>query len=167
MEFRAAVLADLPRIRQMYRRIVADMDQKGIGIWNEYYPFAYFEEDIQKGELFLLLEGEQLCGAFVLTGQADGQSAVEWADPAAKALYLDRLGIDPGCSGQGIGGQALVFAMDLAREKGAAWLRLFVVDRNRPARRLYRKTGFSQVPGVFEEDGGGCILHEYGYEIRL
>ena len=121
MEFRAAVLADLPRIRQMYRRIVADMDQKGIGIWNEYYPFAYFEEDIQKGELFLLLEGEQLCGAFVLTGQADGQSAVEWADPAAKALYLDRLGIDPGCSGQGIGGQALVFAMDLAREKGAAW----------------------------------------------
>ena len=106
----------------------------------------------------MLLEGEQLCGAFVLTGQADGQSAVEWADPAAKALYLDRLGIDPGCSGQGIGGQALVFAMDLAREKGAAWLRLFVVDRNRPARRLYRKTGFSQVPGVFEEDGGGCIL---------
>ena len=52
----------------------------------------------------MLLEGEQLCGAFVLTGQADGQSAVEWADPAAKALYLDRLGIDPGCSGQGIGG---------------------------------------------------------------
>lgn len=167
MDIRTAVQEDLPEILPLYRRIVADMKQKGIDIWNEYYPFEYLPEDIEDRRLYLLLAEGRICGAFALTAENDGESAADWTDPAAKAFYLDRLGVDPAFAGRGIGHEALRRAMDLAAKAGADWLRLFVVDRNRPAIRLYQKAGLSQVPGVYEEDGGNCVLREYGYEICL
>lgn len=72
MEIRIAVRQDLPQILSLYRRIVADMDKKGIDIWNEYYPFEYFGEDIENGGLYLLTQDGAILGAFALTAENDG-----------------------------------------------------------------------------------------------
>nr|WP_246615500.1 hypothetical protein [Clostridium thailandense] len=51
--------------------------------------------------------------------------------------------------------------------KQAKYLRLFVVDINKPAINVYLKNGFKQVDGIYEEKiDDGLILREYGFEIE-
>ena len=55
--------------------------------------------------------------------------------------------------------------MDL--RKDAKYLRLFVVDINKPAINLYLKNGFKRVDGIYEERIGDSVLREYGFEIEI
>jgi ribosomal protein S18 acetylase RimI-like enzyme len=56
----------------------------------------------------------------------------------------------------------------LAKEKSAEYLRLFVVDRNEPAIRLYRKNGWNLAGGIYEEViDEGLVLREYGFETAV
>ena len=58
MNIRLARPEDLPRLNEMFTAIVVDMDRTGVPIWNEYYPFDYFEEDIENGVMTIRpLEG--------------------------------------------------------------------------------------------------------------
>ena len=52
-------------------------------------------------------------------------------------------------------------------KKNAEYLRLFVVDINEPAVHLYRKNGFAQAEGIYEEKFDDFVLREYGFEKRL
>jgi len=50
----------------------------------------------------------------------------------------------------------------------AKYLRLFVVDINKPAIKVYLKNGFRQVDGLYEERvDAELILREYGFEIKV
>ena len=61
----------------------------------------------------------------------------------------------------------LAEARELAGALGAEYLRLFVVDINEPAIRLYGKKGFIKAAGIYEEGfDDGFTLHEYGYKIK-
>ena len=68
---------------------------------------------------------------------------------------------------QGIAGLMLKNAMELAKLKNAKYLRLFVVDINKPAINLYIKNGFKQVDGIYEEKIEDFVLYEYGFEIEI
>jgi ribosomal protein S18 acetylase RimI-like enzyme len=62
----------------------------------------------------------------------------------------------------------LAKAREVAKTLGAEYLRLFVVDINEPAIRLYTKNGFTKAMGVYDEViDDDLVLHEYGYEIPL
>ncbi|MDD3193767.1 MAG: GNAT family N-acetyltransferase [Oscillospiraceae bacterium] len=168
MEFRLAQEKDLPQIEKTYRELIVQMEKDGIDIWDEVYPCAFFKEDVGAGALWILTEGEQVAAAFALLETNSGADAVEWEDPSAKAMYLDRLGVGVAFARQGLGGRMLRQAAALAKEKGASWLRLFVVDRNEPAISLYRKAGFQQAKGVYEERiDDELTLLEYGFEQKL
>ncbi len=57
---------------------------------------------------------------------------------------------------------------ETAKSFGMEYLRLFVVDINKPAIQLYVKNGFRKVEGVYEEVfEDGFVLREYGYEIKV
>ena len=59
-------------------------------------------------------------------------------------------------------------AKNIARSKGFDRLRLFVVDINIPAVKLYEKNGFIRAAGIYEEVfDDGFLLREYGYEIEV
>lgn len=48
------------------------------------------------------------------------------------------------------------------------YLRLFAIDINKPAIRLYVKNGFKKAEGIYDEVfDDGFVLHEYGYEIKV
>lgn len=57
--------------------------------------------------------------------------------------------------------------MDLVKEQGYKYLRLFVVDINKPAINLYLNNGFNQVDGIYEEKIEDFVLREYGFEIEI
>lgn len=166
MEFRRAVEGDLPQLTAVYRQIIAHMERQGICIWDEVYPCSFFGEDIAQNRLYLLAEGAEILAAFALCTSNDGAGEITWGGGQEKALYLDRLGVNAAHRGKGLGAAALRYAALLAGEMGAKYLRLFVVDCNEPAIRLYQKSGFRQAEGVYDEViEDDLVLHEFGFEI--
>ena len=96
------------------------------------------------------------------------RSSLPWEDKTAPARYVYRLGVAVEFGGQGLGKQSLEKIGELAKSQGAKYLRLFVAHENQPAIGLYRKMGFSQLPGEFGEFFlNGARLFEYAFEKRL
>lgn len=167
MEVRLAKREDLPQLRAVYGEIIRRMEAGGIRIWDEIYPCEFFARDIEDNCLYVLAEAEVIVSGFALCGMNPGADRVKWKSGSARALYLDRFGVNADYQGKGLGSRTLREAAALAGELGAEYLRLFVVDVNEPAIRLYEKNGFQRAEGIFNEDiGGGTVLHEYGYEIQ-
>lgn len=168
MTFRLANMQDLPQLQSMYQEITRDMYEKGIDIWDEIYPCTFFADDIRQNSLYVLCDGETIAAAFVLCDCNPGSEAVVWQHKSGKAVYLDRFGVNVRYMRKGIGSMMLQKAAETARQLGAANLRLFVVDINTPAIKLYEKNGFARAAGSYDEViDDTCLLHEYGYEKAL
>lgn len=168
MDFRQAVMQDLPQLKDMYKRIIKDMNEQNIQIWDDIYPCEFFEDDIKNNQLYILLNNGEIVSAFVLSDTNSGETAVEWNNNHAKAVYIDRLGVNVKYSKKGIGSQMLDKAKEIAKTLNAEYLRLFVVDINIPAIQLYTKKEFIKVNGVYNEIfDDGFVLDEHGYEIKL
>lgn len=168
MDFRLAVMQDLPQIQAMYSDIVRPMAENGIDIWDEIYPCAFFEEDIRRGRLYGLWSEGELMSAFALCERNSGEASIRWKHDGGMALYLDRFGVNARYLRRGIGSLMLERAKQAAKEAGAAYLRLFVVDINEPAIRLYARNGFVKADGIYDEAvDGGLVLREYGFETAL
>ncbi|MBD9189972.1 MAG: GNAT family N-acetyltransferase [Catenibacterium mitsuokai] len=168
MDFRQAVMQDLPQLKDMYKRIIKDMNEQNIQIWDDIYPCEFFEDDIKNNQLYILLNNGEIVSAFVLSDTNSGETAVEWNNNHAKAVYIDRLGVNVKYSKKGIGSLMLDKAKEIAKTLNAEYLRLFVVDINIPAIQLYNKKEFIKVNGVYNEIfDDGFVLHEHGYEIKL
>ena len=168
LRVRRAEPSDLPAAKEMYAALVARMDQEGWGVWDETYPRDFVEKDIERDQFYLLLEGNRLVGAFALPAHDNGEGDVPWQEPSAPARYLYRFGIAVEYGGRGLGRLALERIGELARGLGAGYLRLYVAHENEPAIALYRKAGFSQLPGEFGEVlEDGTRLFEYAFEKRL
>ena len=168
MDFRQAVMQDLPQLKDMYKRIIKDMNEQNIQIWDDIYPCEFFEDDIKNNQLYILLNNGEIVSAFVLSDTNSGETAVEWNDNHAKAVYIDRLGVNIKYLKKGLGSLMLDKAKEIAKTLNAEYLRLFVVDINIPAIQLYNKKEFIKVNGVYNEIfDDGFVLHEHGYEIKL
>ena len=57
-------------------------------------------------------------------------------------------------------------ARKIAEEKGAEYLRLFVMDNKKPDTDLYIKNGFQKADGIYDEITDDIVLHELGFEIE-
>ena len=161
-------MQDLPKIKSIYKKITEKMKREQIPIWDDIYPCEFFEADIRKGRLYLLLDHDEIVSAFALCDTSSGGKFIEWQDNQSRALYVDRFGVNVDYAGMGIGSLMLERAKETAKHFGAEYLRLFVVDINEPAIQLYIKNGFIRAAGVYDaviEDG--LILHEYGFELAL
>lgn len=168
MEFRLAILADLPQLKKVYKDIIQEMNKQNIEIWDEIYPCEFFEEDIKKRQLYVLVDKDEIVSAFALTKTNIGAISVEWINESDKVYYLDRLGVNKEYSNKGIDSYMLNKAKDISRNLGAEYLRLFVVDINKPAINLYIKNGFNKAKGIYEKKfDNGFVLYEFGYEIKL
>ncbi len=168
MKLRLATMNDLSQIKAMYEKIVDSMYKDNIRIWDEIYPCEFLHDDIETGRLYVLEENDGIASAFALCDSHVGANCMKWERALDKALYIDRLGVNVNCTRKGIGSKMLAEAIALAREKGANYLRLFVVDTNEPATNLYMKNGFERVEGIYDELlDDGYVLHEVGFEMHL
>ena len=169
MNLRLANISDLSKLKAVYGNIIDNMNRNNISIWDDIYPCALFSDDIENNRLYLLVdEHDTIVAAFALCESNAGEDYVKWENAHGKALYLDRLGVNVDYSRQGIGSMMLKHAIMLTKQKNVKYLRLFVVDINKPAINLYLKNGFRQVDGIYEEKvDDDIILHEFGFEIEV
>ncbi|NFO14098.1 GNAT family N-acetyltransferase [Clostridium botulinum] len=165
MDLRLANINDLSKLKVVYGNIIDNMNKNNIEIWDEIYPCEFFLNDIEKNRLYVLTDGDEIVAVFVLCESNDGENNLKWKNAKEKALYIDRLGVNVNYLRQGIGGIIIKNAIEIAKGKNAKYLRLFVVDINKPAINLYLKNGFKQVDGIYEERiDDNFILREYGFE---
>ncbi len=168
MNFRLAIMQDLPQLKAVYKDIIHNMNNNQVQIWDDTYPCEFFGEDIRNNRLYVLLDNDAIISAFVLCDTNQGEKSVEWKDNQHKALYLDRFGVNVNYSRKGIGSLMLKKAKEAAKKLGAEYLRLFVVDINKPAINMYAKNGFIRVNGVYDEViDNDFVLHEYGFEVAV
>jgi ribosomal protein S18 acetylase RimI-like enzyme len=167
MNLRLAKKNDLHQLKKMFEKIIDNMNKNNIQIWDEIYPCEFFQDDIENKRLHIITEDDDIVAAFALCESNDGEDYLQWKNAKEKALYIDRFGVNVKYLRQGIGGLMLKNAMELAKQKNAKYLRLFVVDINKSAINLYLKNGFKQVDGIYEERIDDFVLHEYGFEIEI
>lgn len=164
---RLATIEDLAQIKAIYKEIISSMEERNLHIWDECYPCEVFSDDIAQHRLYVLEEKGEILAAFALCDTPDNIDCIAWEKKDARALYLYRFGVKAKNMRQGIGKQALEAAAVFARELGAEYLRLLVVDTNKPAINFYAKNGYQQAPGLRDEPLGHTVLKEYGFEITL
>lgn len=168
MLFRLATKADLTGIKSVYLRILEDIKDTNLCIWDEEYPISCLSEDIDNECLHLLMDGDEIAGVVAICESAECDEKLQWMDKDAKALYLFRLGVNVNYKGKGIGNMLVQEATKSIKKRGIKYLRLFVVVDNVPAIRLYERNGFKKIDGIFEEHiDEDRILREYGYEIQI
>lgn len=169
MELKLATKEDLPKLKLMFNGVVQNMQNNGIFIWNEYYPFEEFENDIENSSLYIIESAGTIVASFALLDSTDGSECFTWKNKSAKSKYISRIGVNANHLKQGIGSLVLYEAEKLAKENKAKFLRLLVVDCNTPAINLYLKNGYTQVPGIRIEEipEQNKSLVELGFEKQL
>lgn len=106
--------------------------------------------------------------AFALCEDSAGEDHVTWGKSIRQVRYLERLGVNPDYMRSGIGSTALHEAIRLSKEAQAEALRLFVVDINHSAIRLYEKNGFQKATGIYDEViDDDLTFHEFGFEFII
>lgn len=98
--FRQATQQEIPAVFALIMRRVAWMDTVGIRQWNttkydERYPLHYYEQRRQKGELFILEDGNRILCAGALFHDDE-----RWPEPES-AYYLHHLASDVDAKGAG------------------------------------------------------------------
>lgn len=167
MEFRKAFKSDLYQLNRVFSDIVHDLDDRNIHVWDEEYPFCSFPEDVEKGGLYVLYDNDKLVSAFAIYEENISAPYVNWQDNNAKALYVERLGVNTEYYRQGIAEFMMDRASDLVRGAGFEYLRLFVAEINLPAIAFYKKAGFVFADGVYVDEIGGSPLPELGMEKKI
>lgn len=142
--------AKLPAILDVIQQRIEWMDEKGLYQWNKtdymgVYPPEYFLGLIQKGEVFVACEGEQVQGVMALFPEDP-----RWEKPGT-AFYVHHLATALGVSG--LGKEMLQFAETYALEQGKDYLRLDCQQVNLPLNRYYEALGYVHC--------GVCIDGEY------
>ncbi len=168
MIFRLASLQDLPQLKAVYKKIVKNMADNKIQMWDEVYPFEHFEEDIEHKRLYLLAENGEIIAAFAICSSSAEGNSIKWANSTANAVYLNRFGVNVKYLRKGVGRFMLEKAKEVAKSMGAIYLRLLVGKTNVPANNLYIKSGFKKAEGTYvERVDDNFVLNCSGYEIKL
>ncbi len=168
MNVRKAKMSDLSAVKDMYNEVVEDMLKKGISIWDEVFPCDFLEQDIKTNSLYIM---ENACGdivwSFALYKTNNASLSITWIEDKP-AMYLSRLAVNVKYLHQGFALHAIDEARKQTKNNLCEYLRLFVVDSNFPAIKLYQKYGFVRGKGSYIEVVDETLsLLEYGYEIAV
>lgn len=160
MIVRPANEKDIPAVAAIYDRILDEEERRPqpVVCWlRGVYPTEQTARTaLGKGTLYVMEDD----GAIVAAAKIDQEQVPEYADcpwqydaPADKVLVLHTLVVDPLRAGRGYGAAFVDFYEAEARRRGAPYLRMDTNIRNLPARRLYRRLGYTE-PGVV-----GCVFN--------
>jgi len=140
---RRAILADVPAIMDLVRRVVPLMNASGNFQWSADYPNeTVFTEDVRRNHLWVAELDGAVAGVAALTQEQDEEYAQADWDVTEPALVTHRLAVDPAAQGRGV---ALALMAEAERQAVAQGLQVLRVDTNSEnavTQRLFPKLGY-------------------------
>lgn len=164
--FRKANAGDIDAIDLIYERC-HDAEEAGLtttGWVRGIYPVrAVAEAAVERGDMYVaeLTRPDDPCGhPLIVASGVINQIQVnvyldcdwEYKAPDDKVLVLHALAVAPDSRGLGVGSGFVGFYEKMARERGCEVLRIDTNARNKKARRMYARLGYTEtdiVPTVF------------------
>ena len=136
---------EIERVCEILAAVIAHMKDIGFTQWDEGYPRRdILERDIALGELYGAYCDKSLAGFAVLNSRQDSEyEDIPW-QCGDSYLVVHRLQVDPALRGQGIAYDLMIYAEELAKEVGAAAIRLDTRCDNVAAVSLYEKLGYKK-----------------------
>ncbi len=127
----AAVIGDLVRVS--YAKYVERLGREPAPMLEDYAAL------IEAGEVWVLVEGEEVLGVLVMRAAED-------------QLFVDNVAVAPGHQGRGLGRELVAFAEARARRDGLAEVRLYTNEKMHENLTVYRKLGFEETESKLNED---------------
>lgn len=166
MTIRPAILADVPALLNLLKRVVPIMHEAGNFQWDDHYPNAtVFEQDINKNQLWVAVVNDQLAGVAALTEDQEPEYKQVGFDLSQRAVVTHRLAVDPSFQGQGVAAALLQQAEQIALERGIAFLRIDTNSENKVTQKLFPKMGYQYAGEITLSFRPG--LRFLAYEKRL
>lgn len=169
MKFRRAWSEDLPQLKIMFDKIVANMRRNGLNFWNETYPYEEFANDIKRGHLYLVVDEDVIVATLCFDNDIEEPGSLEWEAPNARAVYLNRVGINVNYLNKNVGVLILKYTKLYAMDSGKDYMRLVTAKENAAAINFCKENGFVEVPGerTFSSDTLGQAVVEIGLEYKI
>ena len=140
---RRAILADLPAIVALVRRVVPLMQANGNFQWTADYPNAeVFTNDIARQHLWVAELDGAVAGVAALTQDQDAEyTQADW-DVTQPALVTHRLAVAPAAQGRGVALALMAQAEKQAVAQSLQVLRVDTNSENAATQRLFPKLGY-------------------------
>lgn len=151
MIIRKADLKDIKNSYAVYSNVLKSEEEgfSSIGWIRGVYPTQNTViEAVNAGDFFVCEEdGKILACARINQIQVPDYANADWefkniADD--KIMVLHTLAVDPGAAGKGIGTKFVKFYEEYAKNAGCTHLRMDTNEKNKNARRLYKKLGYKE-----------------------
>ncbi len=147
---RRAKISEIPQILGITRACALFMESKGIYQWNEHYPSRdAFENDIDKGELYVKEVDEKIIGTIVISTLMDTEyEPIKWLTGNENNIYIHRLAVHPNEQGKGYAIELMDFAEEFARQNRYVSVRLDTFSQNKRNQRFYELRGYKRLGDV-------------------
>ncbi|MEM1258258.1 MAG: GNAT family N-acetyltransferase [Bacteroidota bacterium] len=147
---RRAKLPEIDDILEITKACARFMIGKGIYQWNEHYPSRKaFENDIQRGELYVKTVDNSIIGGIVVSDFMDEEyESIQWLTPTGKNMYVHRLFVHPNFQGQGHALSMMDFAEEYARKNRFISVRLDTFSQNKRNQKFYETRGYKKLGDI-------------------
>jgi len=148
---RRAKISEISNIMAITKECAAFMIAKGIFQWNEHYPSKKaFLKDIEREELYVLLQDNILIGTIVISTYMDKEYIpIKWLTRNEKNIYIHRLSVHPDFQSKGYAQQLMDFAEEHARQNGFVSVRLDTFSQNQRNQSFYETRGYQKLGDIF------------------
>ena len=147
---RKATVLDLNSIMQITKACAKHMINQQIYQWNEHYPNRNaFENDVQRGELYVYVQNNICIGCIVITTIKDVEYVpIDWLTKD-KNIYIHRLAVHPKYQGKGIAQHMMTFAENYAKINGYLSVRLDTFSQNKRNQKFYETRGYKRLGNIY------------------
>ena len=164
---RKALGNDIEAILNITRSCAKRLIDLEIFQWSDAYPDRRsFENDLSRGELYVLEIDDEVIGCITITTLVDdAYKPVTWLTSNDNNIYIHRLAVHPDFQGKGYARKLMDFAEDRARAEKRTSVRLDTFSRNLRNQRFYELRGYKRLEEVYFPDQSE--LPFYCYELPL
>jgi len=148
---RQAKASEIVQLIAITKLCAAHMIANDIYQWNENYPnIKAFEQDLERGELYVLYAQDTLLGGITISNIKDSEyEAISWLTQDTKHYYIHRLAVSPAFQKQGHARKLMDFAEYFAKQNGAVSVRLDTFSQNKRNQRFYENRGYQRLGNIY------------------
>ena len=159
--YRKADPDDIEEICNIIHNAVGVMEQQHIFQWDDLYPTKEdFQEDCDKGQLYVGLVDGQIAVVYTLNQECDKEyENGKWKYKEDPFYVVHRLCVNPTFQNKGIARSTLLYIEKQLIERGIHVIRLDTFSDNPFSLRLYHSLGYSEV-GYADWRQGRFLLME-------